>query len=204
MQENPILSAILGRRSVRRYTGEALTKEEIEKIIEAGRFAPSAKNVQPWRFIVITDRKLIAELSRDVRKAMKRILKFRFVLQLFSRDLRNAAMVNSLRSHANNAKDTIFFDAPALIFIVSRKGHFFKESCACAAENMMLAAHSMGIGSCWIGFARFLEMGSAAFRKIGIPRGHRVAAALVFGHPENAKLEAPKRKEEAGIVKWIG
>ncbi len=203
MQENPVFSAILDRRSVRHYTDEALTRDEIEKIVGAGQFAPSAKNTQPWRFIVITNKNLIAELSQDVRKVMARILKFRFVLKLFSSDLKNPATVQSLKNHAVNPKDTIFFDAPALILIVCKKGHFSRESCACAAENMMLAAHSMGLGSCWIGYARFLKMIGGATKKAGVPKGHSIAAALTFGHPENIKVEMPKRKEEAGIVKWI-
>jgi nitroreductase len=203
MANSPVFSAILERRSVRKYTSEPLTKEEIEKIIKAGQFAPSAKNTQPWRFIVITNRELIAELSRDVRKVMRQILKFHFVLRWFSSDLKNPKNVQSLKNHATNPKDTIFFDAPVLILVVCKKEHFREMSCACAAENMMLAAHSMGLGSCWIGYVRFLKLLHGANKKVGVPKGHNIAAALIFGHPENAKGEAPKRKEEAGIIKWI-
>ncbi|MDD5503274.1 MAG: nitroreductase family protein [Candidatus Thermoplasmatota archaeon] len=203
MQENPVFSAILERRSVRRYTNKALTKEEIEKIIEAGRFAPSAKNAQPWRFIVITKRELIAELSRGIRKVMASIVKFRFALKLFSSDLRTPANIRSLKNHAENEKDTIFFEAPVLILVVCKKEHFREMSCACAAENMMLAAHSMSLGSCWIGYVRFLKLLAGSTKKAGVPKGHNIAAAIVFGHPENGNVNAPKRKEEAGIIKWI-
>lgn len=203
MADNPVFSAILERRSIRRYTSEPLTKEEIEKIIGAGQFAPSAKNTQPWRFIVITDRNLITELSQDVRKVMRRILKFRFILRWFSGDLKNPKNVESLKNHSTNSKDTIFFDAPVLILVVCKKEHFREMSCACAAENMMLAAHSMGLGSCWIGYVRFLKLLGGTGKKMGVPKGHTIAAALIFGRPENGNGEAPKRKEEAGIIKWI-
>jgi len=203
MQDNPVFSAIKGRRSVRQYTREPLSKEEIEDIITAGRYAPSASNIQPWRFIVITNRELIAELSREIRKAMTRVLTFSSVLKVFSRELRDPASIRGLKHFAEDEEDVIFHDAPVLIFVVSRKGPFNNESCACAVENMMLAAYSMGLGSCWIGFVRFLRRGSTGLKKINVPDKHRVVAAVVFGHPEQVKLVAPMRKIEAGMLKWV-
>ena len=203
MQNNPVFSAITGRRSVRRYTSEPLSKEEIEDIITAGRYAPSASNVQPWRFIVITNKDLIRELSWATQKAMTRLLRYSAVLKMFSKELRNPASIRGLKHYADNKEDVIFHDAPVLVFVVSKRGPFNNESCACAVENMMLAAHSMGLGSCWIGFVRFLRRSSAAFKKIGVPPKHRVVAAVVFGHPAQGSLVAPMRKIEAGMLKWI-
>ncbi len=203
MQDNPVFSTIKERRSIRHYTSEPLSKEEIEDIITAGRYAPSASNIQPWRFIVITNKELIGELSREVRKGMTRLVTFSSFLKVFSRELRSPATIRGLKHYAEGDEDVIFHDAPVLIFVVSRKGPFLTESCVCAVENMMLAAHSMGLGSCWIGFVRFLRKRSAAYKKIGVPPKHRVVAAVVFGHPEQGKPVAPMRKIEAGMLKWI-
>jgi nitroreductase len=203
MQDNPVFSAITGRRSVRRYTSEPLSKEEIEDIVTAGRYAPSASNIQPWRFIVITNKERIRELSWEIQKAMSLMLKFSAFLKVFSKELRNPASIRGLKHYAENQEDVIFHDAPVLILVVSKKGPFNAESCACAVENMMLAAYSMGLGSCWIGFIRFLRRGSVALKKIDVPPKHRIVAAVVFGHPEQVRLVAPMRKIEAGMLKWV-
>ncbi len=198
------LELIKGRRSIRAYTEESVSQEQIAGIIEAGRYAPSAKNLQPWRFIVITDRDAIASLSGGVKRTIRKILCAKPVLGLFSPSLRNPIYNNHLSKVANSDKDLVFFDAPLLIFVTSTKGMFNDVSCACCAENMMLAAHAMGLGSCWIGYARFLEYGRGFYRKIGVPRGQHVVAAIAFGHPVKVPKNALPRKEEAGVINRIG
>ena len=88
-----------------------------------------------------------------------------------------------LMSVSQSEDDNIFHNAPVLIFIVTTDQTFNDESCACAAQNMMLAAWSLGIGSCWIGFAKFLEVDAAILTDLRVPEGHHIAAALTFGYP---------------------
>lgn len=74
--------------------------------------------------------------------------------------------------------------------------------CALAAENMMLAAHSPGVGSCWIGVAPGLGEDKEFLKEAGVPEGHKLVAPLIFGYPVKGDLKAPPRKADA-ILKWI-
>ena len=197
-----VIKCIKERRSIRNYLDKEVSKEIIEEIIEAGRYAPSAENRQPWKFIVITDKALINEMSREVKRQIKRILKQRWKWKRKFKDLKERETVIFLNAIANSSKDIIFYNAPVVIFIVTDDRAFNDESCACAAQNMMLAAWSMGIGSCWIGFAKFLEANKNIMQKIGIPPECHIAACLIFGYPAKVP-KAALRNPMASIIKWI-
>jgi len=194
--------AIRTRRSVRRYTDEPVSREQLEEIIQAGRFAPSAENRQPWRFIVVTDREVIARLSRTIKGEIRGLLRYRFVAQLWMKELRDTNILKLLYGVSHAEQDLIFFDAPAVVFIVTRDVRFNDESCACAAQNMMLAAHDMGLGSCWIGFASVLGLRGRALEDIGVPDGHHIAATLTIGHPKGSP-QPPMRNPMADVINWI-
>lgn len=74
--------------------------------------------------------------------------------------------------------------------------------CALAAENMMLAAHSLGIGSCWIGLAKHLGSDREFLKEAGIPEGHKLIAPLIFGYPTKGDFKAPPRNADV-ILKWV-
>ena len=191
------------RRSIRSYQAKSVEKETIQKIIQAGRYAPSATNRQPWRFIVITNKKMIDDIAHAIKNEIRKILKKRFLLKYFFPSLKNEKAVQFLASTVASKKDLLFFDAPVLIFIVTKKRKFNDESCACCAQNMMLAADALGLGSCWIGFAHFLGLNKQWLRKIGVPNGLHIAAALVFGHPNKRPFNILPRKPTANIINWI-
>lgn len=200
--ENEIIRCIKERRSIRNYLDKELPKEIIEKIIEAGRYAPSAENKQPWRFIVITDRAYINELSERVKKQVRNILKRKWKWKKKYPELNERETFLFLNAVANSSRDVIFHNAPAVVFIITENKAFYDESCACAAQNMMLAAWSLGIGSCWIGFTKFLKMDKEAMKMLGVPHGYHIAACLTLGYPAKV-LKAPMRNPMAGIMKWI-
>ena len=120
------------------------------------------------------------------------------------RELDEEDTILFLNAVRNANKDLIFYNAPAVIFIITEPKTFNLESCAAAAENMMLAAWSMGIGSCWIGFGKFLELDKEYMAKVGIGEGYEIAACLAFGYPQKVPKHALPRKPNAGIIKWIG
>jgi len=191
------------RRSIRKYKDTPVNKELIEEIIQAGKYAPSATNQQPWRFIVITKKEMINEIAGGVKQEIKSILKRRFFLKYRFPALKNDHAVKLLAATTFSKEDILFFDAPVLIFIIAEKKQFYDESCACCAENMMLAAHSLGLGSCWIGFAHFLELNKEWMSAIGVPKGYHISASLVFGHPDGKMPKAPLRKPLANVINWI-
>ncbi len=178
-----------------------LPKEIIDEIILAGRYAPSAENRQPWKFIVITNRETIGRLSDGTKKQVGKILKQRRKWKKKFKELNEQQTLLFLQAVASSKKDMIFHDAPLIVFIVTDDKLFNDESCSCAAENMMLAAWSLGIGSCWIGFAKFLE-NEEIMREMGMPEGCHIVACIAFGYAENISKSTP-RKPTADIIKRI-
>ena len=198
-----VIEAIKKRRSIRRFDERKVDKEVIEEIIQAGRFAPSAQNRQPWRFIVITNRGVIDELSLLIKEELKKLLKRRFIKGFSIKELKDEGIVKFLYAVAFSEKDVIFYNAPVLVFIITEDRLFNDESCACCAQNMMLAAHALGLGSCWIGFASILGFNKEIQHRIGIPDGYHVAAALVFGYPKGKIPKFTPRKIGADVINWI-
>lgn len=200
--QNEVISCIKTRRSIRSYSEKKLAREVIEEIINAGKYAPSAEDRQPWRFIVITNRDFIKKLSEEVKRQIEKVLKNKRKWRKKFNELNDNRMILFLSAVVKSKRDSIFFDAPAVIFIVTDEMMFNDESCACCAQNMMLSAWSMGIGSCWIGFARFLELNRSIIEEIGVPEGYHISACLTFGYPE--KVPKPSmRKPTADVIKWI-
>ncbi|VVB68494.1 Nitroreductase family protein [Candidatus Norongarragalina meridionalis] len=176
--------AILGRRAVRDYERKAVPDGVIGKILKAGAMAPSAMDRQPCRFVVITNREKMAELSGKVKEKAGLL---GFGMRLAER--------------AKLKEDVIFYGAPLLILIVAENGKWAALDCALAAQNMMLRAYDLGLGSCFIGFARFLGDDRETLRSLGIKDSQDLYCPLIFGYPK--KWPAPKSRE-ANVQKTIG
>ena len=192
VSENPVLSCIYGRRSIRNFTPEQIPAAVIEEIIKAGTYAPSAVNKQPWRFVVVQNRELIHRYAEQARKLW---------LELYqdSDDPERRGLVTFM----SRLRTGIFYDAPVLVLVFSSPDAFRGDiDCTLAAGNMMLAAHSMGIGSCWIGLAMALGSDPAFLEEIGVPQDHKLIAPLIFGYPEKKSTRAPARKGDV-VLKWI-
>ncbi|MGA7626931.1 MAG: nitroreductase [Methanoregula sp.] len=188
---NPTLDTIYGRRSVRKYADKDVSDEIIREIIRAGTYAPTAVNKQPWRFVVIKNRKLIDELDEKAKKIFVSMFK--------------DSTIPELAVYAKNlAKPEvrILYEAPVFILVFTSPDAMNEHDCALAAENMMLAAHSLGIGSCWIGLAAGLGTDEAFLKEAGVPKDHKLVATLIFGYPAKGALPAPKRNADV-ILKWI-
>ncbi len=117
---NPIIENILSRSSIRQFTGEAIPEEHMELIVRCGMAAPSAVNVQPWEFVVITDRTLLDRLQKDLP---------------YAKMLDKAAFAIIVCGNPN--KDSVFAKT------------FWIQDCSAATENMLLAAHALGYGAVW-------------------------------------------------------
>ena len=194
-----LIQLIKQRRSIRRFLDKPIDREVIEEIIQAGRYAPSDRNRQPWRFIIISNREYIRGLSEKVRGELKKLLRKKINIPKELKEKENKIL---LAAAAYAKEDHIFFDAPVLILILTDDKLFSTESSACCAQNMMLAAHSLGIGSCWIGLANVLNLNKKYLRDIGVPEGYHIAAAIIFGYPAEKKTKLPIRKV-GDVIKWI-
>ncbi len=110
-----------------------------------------------------------------------------------------AAIVNTMKSPGFN----VFYNAPVLVLIFASPDAFRPEyDCALAAENMMLAARSLGIGSCWIGFGMPLGSDPVLLDELKVPAGHRLMAPLIFGYPMRDLQPAPPRKDDV-VLNWV-
>ncbi len=198
---NAVIKAIKQRRSIRRYKDKKIPSKLIKEIIEAGRYAPSSHNSQPWRFVVITDRKKIKELSDYIKRWFNRRLKLGALVGLFNKRIKNE--LEGARKRLVE-RDLFFYDAPLLVLVCAKPGRFAKVDCACAAENMMLAARSLGIGSCWIGYADLVvNRNRGLMSSLGVPKDSKIMGHIIFGYPIKFPEKARERKEEADIVKHI-
>jgi len=199
---NTIISNIKQRRSIRKYKPDGISKDLIKEIIEAGKYAPSSHNSQPWRFIVITDKKKIKELSDQIKRWFRLRAQLGEIVGLFNKKIKDE--IGAAKQRVITEQDLFFYDAPLLILICAKPGRFAKVDCACAAQNMMLAARSLDIGSCWVGFADMVvNKDRRLMDDLGVPKDCKVMANLIFGYPIKFPDKAFERKKEADVIKWI-
>jgi nitroreductase len=163
---------IARRRSIRKYLDKPVEREKILECLEAARLAPSADNVQPWRFLVIDDPALRDELARKVFSGIYSVSKF-----------------------AAKAPVLIVILA-RLDIITNRIGkqiqgvHFYLLDVGIAGEHIVLQAEELGIGSCWVGWFH-----SRRARKVlGIPKKYKIVSLLAMGYYEKKPPREKKRK----------
>ena len=169
--------AIMTRRSTRAFRGEQLDPEALDKVIQAGRFAPSGGNSQTTRFLVVRDRALLAELAAAAEKA--------FAAMEVTED-----MYRSLKGSILQAKKGgyVYHYDPATLIITANKKDYSNNiaDCACALENMMIMASALDLGSCWINQLKWLNEDPellAILRRHGLEEDERVYGALAVGLP---------------------
>ena len=188
---NEVLKAIYERRAVRKFTPKKVGKEMIEILLDAGRMAPSAINRQPWKFYVVTSKEEIKLYSKEIIIAgIKTIPKM---------GIKNVvkAVVSGIThlSHGIDffkADDPVFHGAPVVIFITGPKDNEWAAlDIGMCCQNIMLAAKSMGLDTCPIGFGKFIEQ-TNAFSKLEISANEQVHLALIVGYG-NEKPELHER-----------
>ena len=180
--------AIRGRWATRGYTLAPVTRPVILELIEAAVSAPSAMNEQPWDFCVVEDNALRDDISR------------RAAAYAFGQ--RPDLNLESLHAGAlNTPRFNIFYHAPILVVISARTGRWTTENASLAAENLMLAAHDRGLGSCWIGLAQPWLQTAEGRAAIGCPEGFTPVAPIILGHPATRAAQAPRRPPQ---IRWFG
>ena len=172
-QENAIMQTIYERRSVRKYKNKKVSQDLIEEVIDAGRMAPTAINMQPWKFYVLTDKARILSLSTEIAKAAENAFNLAHGVD------------------KSNTIDYIFHGAPVVIFITATKDDEWASlDIGMCAENIMLAAKSLGLDSCPIGLAKFVEQ-TSSFPKLKISASETVKLGIIIGYGD----EHPEAKE---------
>jgi nitroreductase len=186
-----LFEAIKNRRSIRRYKTDPVDDKTIEAILDAGRWAPSWANTQCWRFVVVRDSKIKEQLAATLMK-----------VKLPDKEIPNPAL-NAM----NIAPVVIVVCAKigiagaahgatgAQVEYATDKGDWFMFDTALAIQNMILAAHGLGLGTVIIGAFNAPQ----AEKILNVPKGYRAVALLPVGVPEQPG-KAPPRKELTEIV----
>lgn len=182
---NDVIKAIKSRRSVRKYKQDQISEESLKSIIEAGIYAPTAHNDQPWHFTVIQNADLLKEINRSVKDAMAQ------------------SDIDWIQKMGSNPNFQVTFNAPTLIVVSGRKdGMAWEADCAAAIQNMLIAAESMDIGSVWLGLVKFFFKEEGAMDKLGIPDNYQPYYGVALGYKAIEKeLTAPKRNLD--VVTYI-
>ena len=184
-----LLQAIRGRRAVRDFTSQPISHDVLRQLVSAASWAPSAMNDQPWQFTVVTDREVLDDIS-DRAKAW---------LLSHMPELRQAGHFRDLLADPDFH---LFYHAPALAIIAVPAGQqWATEDCALAAQNLMLAAVALGLGTCWIGFAQGWLVSEAGRALLDLGPDKLAVAPIIVGHPKAAPAPVPRK---AVALSWIG
>jgi len=219
MPWNAVEKVIMERRSIRSFKKEPLPDSMIERIIESGRFAPSAGNCQPWRFIVVKSPEILAAMERDAARFVKLMMFFldytrggalrrfltRPLAKLVIRFRKNEfhPVPFSLMSKIGNGETPVFHNAPTLVLLAEdRRGVSLPAvDIGICGQNMVLAAHSLGAGACWIGLIKLLMYMPWWRKRLGIGYPYRLEVCLALGWQKpKADGMVPR---EVQVVEWL-
>lgn len=181
------LEAILSRRSTRSYKPDAVENEKLQKIIDAGRHAPSGGNNQTCHFLVVQNSDVLKKLATLAEAA-------------FSKMEVTPETYSSLKSSILQSKKggyIFHYKAPVLIIVANQKDYGNNMAdCAVAVENMMIAANALDLGSCWINQIYWLTEDAEILkylRELGLKENERVYASMVVGYAKSEDGK-PNRK----------
>ena len=180
LYSNDVIKAIMDRRSIRRYLDKPVEHEKLEVVVRCGINAPSAVNRQPWIVRVVEDQQLIKDVTEVYKKE-------------------NAEQVKRDANFKN-----MFRNAPNLICVCTPKNGGDLDA-GLLGENMMLAAQSLGLGTCCLGGpVRFLNSNANAkffIDRLDIPEGYQLNYILAIGYPDESPAAKPRDPSKVKFIK---
>ena len=174
-EKRGVIEAIEARRSVRAYKDVPVEHEKLELLAKCGVLAPSAMNKQEWEVRIVEDEEWIDDATEAYLKSVEGTDKAKYML-------------------TPNFKN-IFRNAPVVIFVGAPDGLFSGENVGCLAQNIMLAATELGLGTCFLGSVQmmFSEPAMAEhLQSLGFSEGYKLRYALAVGYPDETP-ETPER-----------
>jgi nitroreductase len=195
---NEVLQTIYERRAVRKFKDRKVLPSIVEEIINAGRMAPSAINKQPWSFYILTDRTRIMAFSKEIRKQFGKQVKKISIKEIIKAIAHFSHIKEGIKFLIED--DMIFHGAPVVIFITSPKDNeWAKLDVGMCAQNMMLAARSLGLESCPVGLAKFVEQ-TKIYSQMNVPKTDQVDLALIFGYGDESPEPKERKKENSFYI----
>ncbi len=151
------------RRSIRAYKGGPVPRKIIEDIVDCGRLAATAVNIQPWEFVVVTDPDRLRRIAETTDYG-------KFIAH-----------------------------APACVLVVCRDTKYYLEDGSAATENILLAAHAHGLGSCWVAGDK-KPYAAEICRLVGAPQGYRLVSLVPIGYPAESPQKA--KRPLSDVLHW--
>jgi nitroreductase len=168
------LGFIFGRRSIRSYTSEAVNEAVVQKLLEAAMAAPSAVAKDPWRFVVIRDRRTLSELTVALPNGQM---------------LASAALGIVVCGDLQVAHD--------------KQLSYLLQDCSAAIENLLLSTHALGLGACWLGVHPREQRMSALKQILSLPASVIPVACVAIGHPAETKEPRTRfNRDYVHFEKW--
>jgi nitroreductase/NAD-dependent dihydropyrimidine dehydrogenase PreA subunit len=205
-----LISFMAARRSCRNYSERQVPLKILEYLVQAGITAPSGTNCQPWKFIILPERSDLFRLGTLVGnyfRKLNRLAENRF-LRLVTKIFAGGGLAGYYRKHYHSVKegleswdnkeeDRLFHSAPAAIVVTAEKEASCPgEDAMLATQNILLAAHSMGLGTCLIGFAvEAVRRDKGIREQLAIPDSEEIFAVIALGYPKVSFLRPAGRKQ---------
>jgi nitroreductase len=192
MIQNEVLDCIHARRSTRQFQEQQIEPEQLETLLDAAIWAPSGGNNQSWLFTAIQNQEILLKLNELVREG-------------FQRWIPDDDYPGKLGAKAATQKEgyNFYYHAPTLIIASNRPNYEnAMADCSLGLENLFLAAHSLGLGSCYINQLHWLRNDSGVrdfLFELGIPKEHTVCSSAAVGYIGKESI-APKRKEGTTLI----
>lgn len=174
-KKSGVVEAIEARRSIRAYKDASVEREKLQLLAECGVNAPSAMNRQEWEVRIVDSKEWIDTCTADYLKAVEGTDKAKYMLTPTFKN--------------------IFRNAPAVFFVGAPDGVFAGENVGCLAQNIMLAATELGLGTCFLGSVQmmFAEPAMAKYvESLGFSDGYRLRYALAVGYPDETPDAKPR------------
>lgn len=177
-----VIECIESRRSIRKYSDKKVSLETISRLLELGTMAPTSMGKEPWGFVVLQNKEEINDWSEKIKS---------FLLD----NLEQFAYLKPMETLLQKEDFSVFHHTENMIVIFGNtETHSYVTDCTLAAENIMLAANSMDIGTCWVGFSQFL-FDNEEFKMIyHVPENYKLVSTITLGYMEEKSNKA-KRKE---------
>lgn len=173
---NETLHTIYSRRAVRKYKGIPVEKHLIEEVLKAAAMAPSALNQQPWKFYVVTHSEKLKLFAAETLKAAGK-------------------MHHSLLEGSLQSEDPIYHGAPVIIFITApRTDEWAGLDVGLCAQNLMLAARSLGLDTCPVGLANFMQE-TPVYGQLHIPDSEKIYLAVTLGYGDEHPEMHPRKQD---------
>ncbi|WP_283610720.1 nitroreductase family protein [Faecalispora anaeroviscerum] len=192
---NPVMENILTRRSIRSYEERQIPAESLDQILLAGTYAPSGRSLQTWKFTAVQNPQVLAHINTALREALRNV----------SAGPDTHPYVVRLKAKAEREDSEFLFHAPTYVIVSNdRENVNALADSAVALENMMLAAHSFGIGSCWLNHLPGLThhpVIRSLMAELDIPDHHDIYGTLALGWPKSSPPSASSRKDAIHIIR---